>query len=896
MKQYNGMYLGIVVQNNDPEYRGRVKVYVPHIQANVYESWYNEVTDKQFKFVGDNINSDLNKILPELKTVLPWAENAMPSVGSTGSGRYNAHLDVGTISDSNRSETLKPGKHQTDVEKKYRLNDDDIGEKPGKVYESNDLLVGDAFTNLDNPDVSQVIDEDIWANEPLGDKLNGVNRPNIYAFNYKPTTYSNCAKGSFSIPNVGSHVWVFFQNGDALQPVMFGVMHGKEDWRGIYDSHDGHGQDYPGAYENISRDEERVFDNNAETYRNKYVINQKGGVLEFVNTDNREILKMTHYSGSFKEFNNNTNIEFATRNDQKLVQQDSYDTVKGFRNEYTERDYDQIVKGDRYHRTGYMNINHHIAWKDIMQPVAQIKALFDVARVNGAPGQDGTMSQKKLGTPTMCPVCTSPLGTRSSRQWQQWLFTTGTNTWFGWNGASMATVSPVGEVPGWVQPPVASPVAAYAMGQGDPGSIIPNFASIKYLPTPGLMYPHDKLNLPAITQVPVFTGPGFIHGEPCPACNTWEARLNMTPPGMSPSSQGGLWTPEPQKLPPVMATLIASATTAAAGIEEKLGMGGSETVNIAKHKVENIGLVMNDFPSIRTDQFGKMGRDKLVIHRFGMVQSMRASPLVEAVHVDDLPGGSLSQNIANRWNVHVGAGGVSIKSYGRVELGGSMMNIAGDQVNIGSKNEVNIDGGQRLSVVADIINIRQRDRGQVLVDSNLGVSQNVIVGGGLHVEGELTCNHITAPVEIQETERAQIHSKALAGLSFVCRLMIPKGSSALGGNAVTPNKYTGFSSQVGGVAENCIITLTSDSTDNHIVDYGHSHLFKNAAMTLMSSNDLVREKGKSCNNVESMGPGLPKNPFEALRAPADAPEVVPASRKVKLFYVNPKTLTKAAGQ
>jgi hypothetical protein len=287
-----------------------------------------------------------------------------------------------------------------------------------------------------------------------------------------------------------------------------------------------------------------------------------------------------------------------------------------------------------------------------------------------------------------------------------------------------------------------------------------------------------------------------------------------------------------------------------------------------------------------------MGRDKLVIHRFGMVQSMRASPLIEAVHVDDLPGGSLSQNIANRWNVHVGAGGVSIKSYGRVELGGSMMNIAGDQVNIGSKNEVNIDGGQRLSIVADIINIRQRDRGQVLVDSNLGVSQNVIVGGGLHVEGELTCNHITAPVEIQETERAQIHSKALAGLTFTARMIIPGGSSYLSAPVIAHS----MASPVAGVAENVIITLTSDSTDNHIVDYGHSHLFKNAAMTLMSSNDLVREKGKSCNNVESMGPGLPKNPFEALRAPADAPEVVPASRKVKLFYVNPKTLTKAAGQ
>ena len=87
MKEYNGMYLGIVVQNNDPEYRGRVKVYVPHIQANVYENWFSEIQDKNFNFLGTNIQSDLEKILPELKTVLPWATNSMPLVGTVGSGR-----------------------------------------------------------------------------------------------------------------------------------------------------------------------------------------------------------------------------------------------------------------------------------------------------------------------------------------------------------------------------------------------------------------------------------------------------------------------------------------------------------------------------------------------------------------------------------------------------------------------------------------------------------------------------------------------------------------------------------------------------------------------------------------------------------------------------------------
>ena len=152
MKTYNGMYLGIVVQNNDPDYRGRIKVYVPHIQANVYQNWYNEITDKTFSFPGKNLKSDLNKILPELKNILPWAENAMANAGAIGTGRYNAYDEVGTVSDSNRNETIKPDTHQTDVEKKYKLNDEHLGEKPGKVYESHELWVSDAFTNTQDPD------------------------------------------------------------------------------------------------------------------------------------------------------------------------------------------------------------------------------------------------------------------------------------------------------------------------------------------------------------------------------------------------------------------------------------------------------------------------------------------------------------------------------------------------------------------------------------------------------------------------------------------------------------------------------------------------------------------------------------------------------------------------
>ena len=832
-KKYTGMYLGIIVQNNDPKYRGRVKVYVPHIQANVYENWFSELSDKKFRFPGGNIESDLSKILPELKTVLPWAENAMPMIGASGSGRYGAHDDIATISDSNRYETLIPDKHQTDVEKKYKLNDENIGEKPGKVYEHHKMWVSDAFTNTKNPDHDGSLQSAMKPFNDLktGDRLNGVNRPNTYSYMYRPTTYSNCAKGSFSIPNVGSHVWVFFQGGDPLLPVVFGVSHGQEDWRGIFESTDSHGQDYPGSFENISTTEERVFDNNTETYRNKYVINQKGGSLEFVNTDNREILKMTHYSGSFLEFNNHVNIEFASKNAQRLVQEDAYDTVKGYRNQYTERDYDFIVRGDRYKRIGYQNYNVYEEWHKKARTLAEVKALFESARVNGKVWVNGSLLEtKQVGVFAPCPVCNDEEYIRYHALNTVMTNVNKTDTHSSFNGAHNATLG--AKHVGYVAP-------------------IGRFKSAPY----GVIYKDNGTNK-TMDSPPYQSaskhkggGSGQIFGETCPVCGGT---------GVSPSTMEGDWEDEPLKSDSNFDSMLKSTVQSLAEIESKMGLGGSEFVNVAKHRIETIGMIMNEFPSIRIDPVGKMYRDKMVIHKNGVFASKAPTPMVEMVHVDDSPGGVNILNVGCRWNVQVGSGGVSIKTTGRVEMSGSQFNIGAEQINVASDNEVNIDGGKRLSLVGDIVSIRQRKRGQILVDSDLGVSQNVIIGGGLHVEGELSCNHLTIPVEIHETECAKIYSKLLKNLRFTCNI---NG----GTHVVSPHggNHPSWS--------NATVTLIADSNDNHVVDYSHSHLFKNGAMHLMASNADVREAAKTCNEDT-------EDPF---RAPAMEREVMTSEEKVK---------------
>lgn len=781
-EKYNGMYLGIVIQNNDPEKRGRVKVYIPHISANVYTSWYQSNVDKTFSFPGNNIDSDINKVIEPLKLVLPWSEAAMPLVGATGSGRYNSHLEHGTISDSSNVKTTKENTEIVDVDSKYNLNDTGLGESPGRKYEIESMRLGDAFTTS------------------LSGSKNAPNTINPHSYDYKPTTYSNQAKGSYSIPNVGSHLWVFFNDGDVMSPVYFASSSGQEDWAGIYRYNEE--SDYPGTYENINKEDDEYFDIDTDTYRNKYVINQKGGVLEFINTDNREVLKMTHFSGSFKEFNNNVNIELASKNDQKLVIENQFLTVKGFRSTHVGRDLDSIVRGDNYTKIGNLSRSVHQQWKTVAKELHDVKMLFDIQRCQLI-GEENLLPIPEEGTGgwSPCPCCSNTDLMDKIHVVNSEMKRFNKSQWPGISGGGI-----------------------------DQFPVRVNF---KNEITDSLKSSYDGIVERHILENDFSQGetPGEIFGLTCPVC------LGT---GLSPSTMHGTWQVTPSKSQKEFDKLHLKMIEDLFEIEKNLGHGGSEFIEIAKHKSETIGLVMNDFDSVRVDPIGKIYRDKLVIHPQGVLNSQAATPLIEYVHVDDLPGGSYTMNVCNRWNVLVGSGGIDIKTTGPVNVSGSIVNMAGDQVNISSANEVNIDGGRRLSLEADIVTIKQRDRDQVLVDSNLGVSQNVIIGGGAHVEGELTVNHITAPAEIQETDPVVIFGQLLAGLKFKCHLNGGTHVDAADSSDNHPNWA------------NCTITVIPGPTDegsnhNKVRMYPHTHHFKNVPLNLKTDNDNVRKDAMDNN-------------------------------------------------
>lgn len=751
-QKYLGFYNGIIVQNNDPDYAGKVKVWVPHISPTVYAGWLGQVKeDKRFKFLGANVAQQFTMIVEELKQILPWADVALPLVNEGATGRYAAVDQYGSISDSNvREYTHKNEKYN----KQYSQNKDNIGEKPANLYEQTSTAVHDEFNTTNN----------------------NVNHVNPFANQYRPSSYSNCSKGVFGIPSVGAHVWVFFREGDVNYPVVCFASYGKMDWDSIYDSK----HDYPGNSENV-KEIVGKYNHNVDKYRSKYVLNQKGGTLEIINTDHNEKVKITHYSGSFKEFNNSVTSELATGNDQKLVLGDQYNTIKGNKNLVVNGDSDENIKGDRYVKVGNLNYNAFREWKSVMvesPSVPDTRQLFDIQRTGDQyvvyRGDRELLrfnsTQQSLGlVPAPNDVCSYTVSafTNTREIGGQ------TKAWFDNNDTS------------------------YKNENNEDGK---NYSV--YAPTNVIL-----------TKTP-----------------SEDAGLSKT----SPSSMNGEATIDASKN--IMELLNAARIEKLFKCEEQMGIGGSEIKTITKDKVETVGLLFNDFGSIRIDSKGKYYASEMKISNATSFVNKSPSPLIEYVHVDNFPGGSYTVTANNSYNLLVGAGGMNLKSFGGANIGGTITNISGEQINIGSRNEINIVCDKRLNISADIISLRQKHQKQIMVDSSLGVANNVIIGGKTYMEQEVFLHHVTAPREIQVTYPSVVFARPCTGGE-----MDGIGNASLG---VFNVELNGFAADHGGPVTGqgtLKFIKCTESNPNSIICTSHNHNFDNIPLTMMDSNSAVRE-------------------------------------------------------
>ena len=749
-QKYLGFYNGIIVQNNDPDYAGKVKVWVPHISPTVYAGWLGQVKeDKRFKFLGANVAQQFTMIVEELKQILPWADVALPLVNEGATGRYAAVDQYGSISDSNvRKYTHKNEKYN----KQYSQNKDNIGEKPANLYEQTSTAVHDEFNTTNN----------------------NVNHVNPFANQYRPSSYSNCSKGEFGIPSVGAHVWVFFREGDVNFPVVCFASYGKMDWDSIYDSK----HDYPGNSENV-KEIVGKYNHNVDKYRSKYVLNQKGGTFEIINTDHNEKIKVTHYSGSFKEFNNSVTSELATGNDQKLVLGDQYNTIKGNKNLVVNGDSDENIKGDRYVKVGNLNYNAFREWKAAMvdsPSIPDTRQLFDIQRT------DDQYVVYRGGTRELL---------RFNSTLQKYATTPAPNDVCSYTVSAFTNTREIG-------------------GQTE-AHFVDEESDTNYDSSYKDHNNYGGKNYSAYTLTNIISA-----RKPSD-----DAKLSKN----SPSSMGGEASIDASKN--ILKLLTTERINNLFKCEEQMGIGGSEIKSITKDKVETVGLLFNDFGSIRIDNKGKYYASEMKISNDTSFVNKSPSPLIEYVHVDNFPGGTYTVTANNSYNLLVGAGGMNLKSFGGANIGGTITNISGEQINIGSRNEINIVCDKRINISADIISLRQKHQKQIMVDSSLGVANNVIIGGKTYMEQEVFLHHVTAPREIQVTYPSVVFARPVEGAS-------------LGKFTV---HLTGFNQGDHGIDADGILEFKTctKSNENSIICSSHNHNFDNIPLTIMDSNSAVRE-------------------------------------------------------
>lgn len=574
--------------------------------------------------------------------------------------------------------------------------------------------------------------------KPVNNKVNPVSN------NIAHTPYNNVSRGSFSVPDVGSNVWVFFEGGDIDYPVVFANNPKPQDYAGVYDI-SSPSPDYP----------EPMVGDETNIYRGKTVIKDRGGFSEIINTTGRERYRIGSAHGGSYDMNQMGTAEMAVGGKTRLIKGDEFSTVRGDGSFFIQGDKELIVKGDVYNKFGNVKGDIEISKriKELHKPIHDKQQCFDLRRTGAGHELDTSPLQTQEGESTDCPVCSGehkyPTRTTSSSKFTP------------------------------------------AMSNGSGG--IPEELDA------------GKSSITETSENP----------DTC---------FNCQGSGKVPWSAEGNYKPEPLKKE--IPDDINANSEKMSELENRLSNGGNVTDYISRSHTVFVGSGMNDLNSIRVDPVGKrkiMGQMPSPSGN-GVFPMYTPTPHVEPVATNSLSGGDYSMMVSNKYALFVGANGISQKTLGMFEIQGRIMTVSADQVNISSNNEVLIDGGRSLELTADVISIKPRNNligGEnyktVALDSSVAVSSNMVVKGGIHNEGGMTTQHITAPLQYSETETTKSTSNLIGGLAF----------------GVTSSGETVYS----------VPTL-------NFADSEHSHIFPTVSSTLLDTNDEVRQCGSAAAGAE----------------------------------------------
>lgn len=216
----------------------------------------------------------------------------------------------------------------------------------------------------------------------------------------------------------------------------------------------------------------------------------------------------------------------------------------------------------------------------------------------------------------------------------------------------------------------------------------------------------------------------------------------------SPSTEGA--TAEPGPTPEQRAEAAAATQKKLIDIESQLGEGGDYVICASRNIRIVCGAAVNNNPQAYVDMQGRQIPTGVVVTESGITTATGAAPqLVEVDNHSFFPCGHFTLEVGNGFNIKTGGGGINLTTSGSLNLQtDSIVKIGALQTVMGGKDII-VAGDTNVSITAPNLNLTSEN--QIFLNGNVGVNQNLLVQGGGYFDGNLTCNSITAPQEIQQT-------------------------------------------------------------------------------------------------------------------------------------------------
>jgi len=454
------------------------------------------------------------------------------------------------------------------------------------------------------------------------------------------------------------------------------------------------------------------------------------------------------------------NSELATNNKQTLV---IHDTFKDTRNDKTENV--SGVKTSRVGETvfemkGFNNpseIDAHNEWKKVFEDVAKLNSKFKIKR--------GGMSYPN-------GVSIDQSGSRAENPTLKNILLTVENEFSGYSGVPART-SGVDEVSEYVKVP-------------DHGETSP-------------------AQLKGINEEHVVQGAGN-QGSEAPGVLKYG-------PSKSAATEEGDWSSD--KEAQNIGDEILKKQEELNEIEKNMGEGGDEISFTKRSKLETVGAAFNDYPSIRADFEGRSQPLEMLVSKVGVFKNHDFAPVVEQVdNSSNFPCGNDTKIVGNAYKRSVGSGGVEIKTTGNMEFGSATLKIGSKQIHINANLGLHL-ASESFVEIQSLKSIILRSNRQILIESSLGIKDNITVAGGAYIEGETYLNHVTAPLEVQQTEDTLLTGQFNTTTDR---------SLFIGETLIAGTWYPVYAS----------------ASPDLIACYPHSHHFNNIPLRLMKSNEEMR--------------------------------------------------------